>query len=235
MITFNEFLEETKKTGCTCWASYKRVPGTKPCSPGSCIKEEVEDITERGEDFIQEGFDILRQQHASQKAKHAEHVFGMVQNAYKSIGGIHGSGFKNKEDMVNNIPVWKVHKEYTGKVRAVGLYKIKDGKSKRVAIATDNTAEGKRGLSHIVKHDLVNQRAYVEVSGPSLNFHKKVHGDLTKYALSHNEVSKRMPDDEIRPAPKNDVEVLRHPELKRHFYQRKIGGEWHTKIALGKI
>ncbi len=50
MKTFNEFLEETKKTGCTCWASYKRVPGTKPCSPGSCVKEEVEDITERGED-----------------------------------------------------------------------------------------------------------------------------------------------------------------------------------------
>jgi hypothetical protein len=43
MKTFNEFLEETKKTGCTCWASYKRVPGTKPCSPGSCVKEEVID------------------------------------------------------------------------------------------------------------------------------------------------------------------------------------------------
>lgn len=185
--------------------------------------------------FLEEGFGILRQQHSDEKSKHADHVFDMVQNAYKSIGGIHGSGFKSKEDMVNNIPVWKVHKDYTGKVRAVGLYKVKGGKAKRVAVATDNTAEGKRGLAHIVKHDLANQRAYVETSGPSLNFHKKVHGDLTKYALSHDEVRKRMPGEEIRPASEDDAEVKRHPELKNNFYQRKIGGEWHTKVALGKI
>jgi len=41
MINFKEYLEETKRTGCTCWTGYKRVPGTKPCSPGSCIKEET--------------------------------------------------------------------------------------------------------------------------------------------------------------------------------------------------
>ena len=40
MRTFKQFLEETKRTGCTCWTNYKRVPGTKPCSPGSCVKEE---------------------------------------------------------------------------------------------------------------------------------------------------------------------------------------------------
>jgi hypothetical protein len=32
-------------------------------------------------------------------------------------------------------------------------------------------------------------------------------------------------------------EVLRHPELKDHFYQRKIGNagdnDWYTKIAMG--
>jgi hypothetical protein len=39
MLGFKGFLEETKKTGCTCWTNYKRVPGTKPCSPGSCVKE----------------------------------------------------------------------------------------------------------------------------------------------------------------------------------------------------
>lgn len=42
MINFKEYLEETKRTGCTCWTGYKRVPGTKPCSPGSCMKEENE-------------------------------------------------------------------------------------------------------------------------------------------------------------------------------------------------
>ena len=42
MLSFKYYLEETKKTGCTCWTGYKRVPGTKPCSPGSCVKEEVD-------------------------------------------------------------------------------------------------------------------------------------------------------------------------------------------------
>lgn len=185
-------------------------------------------------DFLEEGFSILHKDHHEEKAKHAEHVYGMVQKAYHSIGGIHGNGFKDHHDMVKNIHTWKMHKDHTGKVRAVGLYKHKDGQMKRVAVATDGTAEGKKGLSHIVKHDLKNNKAYVETSGPSLNFHKKIHGDVKKYALTHDEVKKRMPDDEIRKAPHHDPEVQRHPELKDHFYQRKIGGEWHTKVALGK-
>jgi hypothetical protein len=41
MISFTEFLAEAKRTGCTCWTNYKRVPGTKPCAPGSCVKEET--------------------------------------------------------------------------------------------------------------------------------------------------------------------------------------------------
>lgn len=25
-----------EKRKCSCWKGYKRVPGTKPCAPGSC-------------------------------------------------------------------------------------------------------------------------------------------------------------------------------------------------------
>ena len=39
MFSFKELIEQSKKTGCTCWTGYKRVPGTKPCESGSCIKE----------------------------------------------------------------------------------------------------------------------------------------------------------------------------------------------------
>jgi len=42
MLNFKEYLEESKKTGCNCWSGYKRVPGTKPCAPGSCMKENQE-------------------------------------------------------------------------------------------------------------------------------------------------------------------------------------------------
>jgi hypothetical protein len=37
MFSFKELIEESKRTGCTCWTGYKRVPGTKPCESGSCI------------------------------------------------------------------------------------------------------------------------------------------------------------------------------------------------------
>jgi len=39
MFSFKELIEESKRTGCTCWTGYKKVPGTKPCESGSCIKE----------------------------------------------------------------------------------------------------------------------------------------------------------------------------------------------------
>ena len=38
MISFTEYLTEA----CNCWKGYKRVPGTKPCAEGSCVKEESE-------------------------------------------------------------------------------------------------------------------------------------------------------------------------------------------------
>jgi len=42
MISFKDYLEESKKQGCNCWTGYKRVPGTKPCENNSCVKEEAE-------------------------------------------------------------------------------------------------------------------------------------------------------------------------------------------------
>jgi hypothetical protein len=35
--SFAEYLNES----CDCWKGYKRVSGTKPCAPGSCVKEET--------------------------------------------------------------------------------------------------------------------------------------------------------------------------------------------------
>lgn len=43
MLHFKEYLHEAKK--CNCWNGYKRVPGTKPCEPGSCVKEGLEEAT----------------------------------------------------------------------------------------------------------------------------------------------------------------------------------------------
>jgi hypothetical protein len=39
---------------------------------------------------------------------------------------------------------------------------------------------------------------------------------------------------EIRRPPHDDPEIKRHPEFAEHFYQRKIGNHWHTKLIVGK-
>ena len=181
---------------------------------------------------LQERFKNLLPHHEDEKTKHAGHVFDMVQKAYHSIGGIHGSGFKNPDDMVKNIPMWKLHTDSTGKVRGVALYKDKTGR-KRVAMASDGSDEGKAGLSNIIKGDISQKRSHAEISGPSLSFHKKQIGDIRPHALSRAEAQKAMPGERLGVPHPNDPELLRHPELKNHFYTRNIGGETHTKLMVG--
>lgn len=58
-----EELERAEKTSakkCDCWEGYKRVPGTKPCSPGSCEKCDSHRKKEAAiEDFILSNEDAL--------------------------------------------------------------------------------------------------------------------------------------------------------------------------------
>lgn len=184
--------------------------------------------------YLQERFINLLPGDESEKQKHAEHVFGMLKKAYEPIGGIHGSGFKSPEDMVKNIPMWKMHHK-DGKVRAVSLYKDKEGR-KRVAVATDGTAEGKAGLANMMRDDLKQHRSYGELSGPSLSFLKKQlpAGEMHKHLIPREHVAK-ISGEEIRNPPANDAELQKHPDLKDHLYQRKIGDEWHTKVMLGTV
>lgn len=182
--------------------------------------------------LIQESFLNLLHQHEEQKHEHAKHVFDMVQKAYERIGGIHGSGFKSHEDMVKNIPMWKLHRDSEGKVRGVALYKDKGGR-KRVAMASDGTDEGKKGLANIIKSDITQKRSHAEISGPSLSFHKKQLGDLKPHVLTHEQAQKMMPGEKLGKPHPDDPELLNHPELKHHFYTRDIGGETHTKLMLG--
>lgn len=183
--------------------------------------------------FITEKYvNLIQHRHDDDREKHADHVYKMLHHAYEPIGGLHGNGFKDKHDMLKSIPMWKLHKGSDGKVKAAALYKDKGGR-KLVAFATDGSHEGKHAMSHIIKDDVHRKRSYSEISGPAIGFHKKHIGDLRQHAMKPHEVKKLMHDDEIRKAPAGDAEVLRHPELKHHFYQRKIGGEWHTKLAIG--
>lgn len=181
--------------------------------------------------YLEERYVNLLPHHEMEKRAHAKEVFDMVHKAYEKIGGIHGNGFRSHEDMIKNIPMWKIHKK-DGQIHAVALYKDKGGR-KRVAVATNGSDEGKKALGRIMKDDITRHRAYNEVSGPSLSFLKKHVDDVKKFALPHHEVKKHLEGEETRPVPHDDPDLAKHPELKHHFYQRKIGDHWHTKVMLG--
>lgn len=168
------------------------------------------------------------------KKQYADVVWDMIQNAYKKIGGIRGSGFSSKEDMIKNIPFWKVAKK-DGKVVAVALYKDKGGR-KRIASATDGTEDGKEKLEIMGRDDITRQRSYAEVSSSSLKFllrRWKGPEDITKYMILPKDAEKILGDELKYPVSDDDPEVIAHPQLKKYFYQRDIGGHYHTKLMIG--
>ena len=49
-----------KTKGCTCWAGYERVPGTKPCAPNSCrpITKAESNAQAMVKDFASKGYTL---------------------------------------------------------------------------------------------------------------------------------------------------------------------------------
>lgn len=59
-------------------------------------------------EFLTESYiNLFKEQ---EKEKYVDEVWDLIQTSYKPIGGIHGSGFKSKDDMIKNIPFWKLVK-----------------------------------------------------------------------------------------------------------------------------
>jgi hypothetical protein len=154
----------------------------------------------------------------------------MLQTSYAPIGGLKGTGFNSPQDMIDNIPFWKLVRK-DEKIVAAVFYKDKQGR-KSVAACTDGSKEGKTALASIKKEDF--DRAYGEVSDRMLMFLKKNLPPeyFKKYVISYAQATK-LSSDELRVPPKNDHEIQQHPDLADYFYQRKIGGEWHTKLMMG--
>lgn len=154
-----------------------------------------------------------------QKEPYADEVWNLLQKTYAYAGGIKGSGFKNKQDMIDNIPMWKLVKK-DGKIITARMYKDKEGR-KVVASGTDGSRESVKTYREITKEDL--KRSYVEVSDKPLDSLKKMLGDdFFKYAITVSAAQKKMPDDELIP-------------IDDYYYQREIGGQLKTKIMMGNI
>lgn len=182
--------------------------------------------------FLTERFLNIFQSDTDQRKQYAETVWAMLQKAYETIGGIKGSGFNSIDDMVANIPFWKIVRRGTD-ITAVVMYKDKSGR-KLVAVATNGTDQGKKDLAEMMIADLSKDRAFMELSDIALKFMVRQVGYdlLKKYAKRPPEVEKILKD-EIHPADQSGINWNAHPPLRDYFYQREIGGHWHTKILFG--
>lgn len=173
------------------------------------------------------------------RRKWADQTWDILQKSYESIGGIKGSGFKNKEDMIQNIPFWKIYTK-NDKVVAAAFYKDKNGR-KSVAIATDGSDLGSKIVDDIFKSSL--GVSYGEKSGKSLGkMMKAVSWDtLEKFLLKPSDV-KRITKEDVIPIDKFGSENLsekdmftynKYPQLRPYMYIREIGGENFLKVAMG--
>ena len=172
-----------------------------------------------------------------EREQYVDQVWDVLQASYKRIGGIKGSGFNSKQDMIDNIPFWKINVK-NGKVIAVGMYKDKKGR-KSVAVGTDGSEQGKEALAFMVKGAFKTGREWREISGSMLVFVEKVVGidAMLKSAIQLDKVKKLLPKDDIISGYGDDVKKPHEKSLMNKLdgfvYQREIGGHLHTKVAFG--
>lgn len=169
----------------------------------------------------------------------ADQAWDILQKSYEPIGGIKGSGFRSKEDMIRNIPFWKIYTK-GDKVVAAAFYKDKGGR-KSVAIATDGSDLGKKIVRDIFKASL--GVSYGEKSGPALSTMMKVvpwetlkNFMFTPKQLSKISGEKIMTVDELGANnldEKDQFTYNKFPQLRPYFYVRELGGEIHLKAAMG--
>ncbi len=181
-----------------------------------------------------------------QKNQYKQQVFDLLQSSYASIGGIKGSGFDSADDMVANIPFWKLAVK-DGKLVAMVLYKDKQGR-KSVAAGTDGSSVGKLTLQNMVSAE--PDRSYAEKSKAALSLAIKnmTPAEKSKYLIPVSQV-KSITGDPIIPIkdlPESDwptadpaeiestkVSLARYPELWDYGYFREIGGQQKFKVMMG--
>jgi hypothetical protein len=190
--------------------------------------------------YISENFkNFIGPKSKSDREKWADQVWDILQKSYAPIGGIKGSGFASKQDMIDNIPFWKIYTK-NDKVVAASFYKDKGGR-KSVAIATDGSDLGKKIVGDIFKASL--GVSYGEKSGPALGTMMKTvpWDNLKNFLMTPEQVKKVTGEDAISVSAfgyenlddKDKKTYDKFPQLKPYFYVRELGGEMHLKVSMG--
>jgi len=196
-------------------------------------------LCEVNSDILNEGFVNLLMKDEDAKRKYADDVWDILQHSYEKIGGIRGTGFGSKEEMIKTIPFWKLAVK-SGQVKAVAMYKDKSGR-KSVAIGTDGSDWGKQKLAAIFKDDI--KRAYSEKSKNALGFLLKQYPKevLTQFLHTPSQVAK-ISKKEIIPVtdvpnadlPEDAVKTLKkYPWIKDYGYFRKLNDTLVFKVMVG--
>lgn len=168
------------------------------------------------------------------KAKYAQEIWDMLQRSYKAIGGIHGKGFNDIEDMIKSNYMFKVGMS-GGKPVMVSVYRSKDGSRKKVALGTDGSKPGIIMARDSLAAELNTGRAFGEFSGPVFGAVKKIFPPevLTSFLIPATEVSAVI-GKEITIGAGSDMKTGgENDPYQQYYYERKIGDEIHTKVAYG--
>lgn len=164
----------------------------------------------------------------------------MLEKAYAKIGGLAGSGFSSKEDVITKIPFWKLYTR-NDQLLMAGFYKDSNGR-KAVAFATDGTSAAKKILIKTFKADV--SVAYGEFSKAMLVTVMKASRfeDIKPFFFTPDQVAKIL-GKRIHPLTPELVATLDSsdqkiysrysPQLGAYFYAREIGGNLHLKVAFG--
>lgn len=211
--------------------------------------------------FLTERIDNLFIDDKDKREQFADQIWDILQHSYAKIGGIHGSGFKNKEDMIDNLPLWKVFRR-GDEVKAVIMYKDKQGR-KSVSMGTDGSIDAKKMIQKMKSDEMQTKRSYGEVSDNALFFLIKTRKmNFLKDIIPAKEAIKRVKenDDEVEPLSlhdqrkftdeiveffsgkdahkldmsEEDMRTMIHA-LSNAVYRRKIGNHFHNKIMVGNL
>jgi hypothetical protein len=146
-----------------------------------------------------------------EREKYKTQIFKMITDAYAYIGGYAG----DLEELVTNSLLWKcvVRNE---KIVSVVIYKDKHGR-KLVALASDGSDEGKKGLIKILTEDITLQRSWSELSGKLETLSKKLGMRLIPAKFAPLLTGKN---------------IISYSDDGFH-YTRLIGGEEHEKSLFG--
>ena len=173
------------------------------------------------------------------KEQYADQVWNLIQASYAGIGGIKGSGFGSKQEMIAKIPMWKLAVK-DGKVEVALLYKDKGGR-KSVAMGSTGSDWAKSRVAEIFKQEV--KRSYGEKSKAALGSVLKQYPQAAIEPFLHMpaEASRvlKVPVTVLTSIPKSDwpedalLTISKYPFIEKYGYLREIKGVLTFKIMIG--